>query len=183
MWEHPGPVDAPSLDIDQALGTIAARTPAPGGGSVAALVGAMAAALCTKVARLSADGGAAAQAEARRRALAALASEDAEAFAAAVAELHTRGGDIRLGRALGRAAEVPLQIAAACTDVAELASGLASSGKPELEPDARCAALLAAAAAEAAAVLVEANLGATPGDERVARAHELAATAAAAARA
>jgi formiminotetrahydrofolate cyclodeaminase len=176
-------VDAPqaALAIDDLLDAIGAREAAPAGGSTAALVGAMAAALCTKVARFAEDSGAVAQAEALRRRLAALAPEDATAFTSALSELETVRDDFQLGRALGRAADVPLRIAASCTDVAELASALAARSRPEFEPDARVAAVLAAGAARAASLLVEANLGAAPGDERVARARALADGAAAAA--
>jgi formiminotetrahydrofolate cyclodeaminase len=176
-------VDAsePPLSIDQLLDAIGAHQAAPAGGSTASLVGAMAAALCTKVARFAEDGGAVAQAEALRRRLAALAPEDASAFTSALDELREVKDDYELGRALGRAADVPLRIASACSDVAELAATLGRRGTAEFEPDARVAAVLAAAAARAASLLVEANLGAAPGDERVAQARALADGAAAAA--
>jgi formiminotetrahydrofolate cyclodeaminase len=179
MWNDPGFVDV--LRIDPLLDAFAAKEPAPGGGSAAALVGAMAAALCAKVARFSDDGGSLAQAEALRRRLTALAPEDAAAFVAALDKLRTRGDDFDLGRALMLAAAVPLRIAEACADVAELGAALAESGRADLQPDARAAAVLAAAAARSSALLVEANLGAAPGDERVARARLLADGAASAA--
>jgi formiminotetrahydrofolate cyclodeaminase len=179
MWDDSGFVDV--LRIEDLLDAIAAQEPAPGGGSVAALVGAMAAALCAKVARFSDAGGALAQAEALRRRLAALAPEDAEAFVAALDQLRERRDDFDLGRALAEAAAVPLRIAEACADVAELAAALAETGKADLQPDARAASVLAAAAARSAALLVEANLGAAPGDERIARARLLADDAATAA--
>jgi methenyltetrahydrofolate cyclohydrolase len=172
MWDDPGLVDV--LRIDELLDALAGRDPAPAGGSAAALVGAMAAALCAKVARISDDGGAVAQAEALRRRLTALASEDAAAFLAALTELRKRTDDYDLGRALALAADVPLRIAEACADTAELGAVLAERGKADLQPDARAASVLAAAAARSSALLVEANLGATPGDERVARARRLA---------
>jgi methenyltetrahydrofolate cyclohydrolase len=168
MWDDPGLVDV--LRIDALLDALAAQEPAPGGGSAAAVVGSMAAALCAKVARFSGDAGAAAQAEALRRRLTALAAEDAAAFVAALEQLHERRDDFDLGRALALAADVPLRIAEASADVAALGSALAERGKPDLQPDARAASVLAAAAARASALLVEANLGATPGDERVERA-------------
>lgn len=180
MWDDPGLVDVPR--IDDLLDAIASRQPAPAGGSTAAFVGAMAAALCAKVARISGDGGALAQAEALKRRLAALAPEDAAAFAAALEQLREHRGDFDLGRALAQAADIPLQIAEACADVADLAAALAESGKADLQPDARTAAVLAAAATRSAALLVEANLGATPADKRVGRARALAEGAAAAAR-
>ena len=179
MWNDPGFVDV--LRIDPLLDAFAAEELAPGGGSAAALVGAMAAALCEKVARFSDDGGSLAQAEALRRRLAALAPEDAEAFASALEQLRTRTDNFDLGRALMQAAAVPLRIAEACADVAELAAALAETGKAYLQPDARAASVLAAGAARSAALLVEANLGATPSDERVARARLLADDAAGAA--
>jgi methenyltetrahydrofolate cyclohydrolase len=175
LWNDPGPVDV--LRIDQLLDAIAAREPAPGGGSTAALVGAMAAALCAKVARFSEDPGAVAQADALRRRLEALAAEDAEAFVAALSELRTSSGDFDLGRALERAADVPLRIAEACGDVAALAVDLAERGKPALEADARAAAALAAGAARVGALLVEVNLGTAPDDDRVQQANRLAAAA------
>lgn len=172
MWNDPGLVDV--LRIDSLLEALAAETPAPGGGSAAALVGAMAAALCAKVARFSADGGAVAQAEALRRRLTALAAEDAAVFVAALEQLRERRDDFQLGRALALAADVPLRIAEAAADVASLGTALAERGRPDLQPDARAASVLAAAAARSCAFLVEANLGAAPGDERIERARSLA---------
>jgi formiminotetrahydrofolate cyclodeaminase len=179
MWDDPGLVDV--LRIDDLLDAIAAPEPAPGGGSAAALVGALAAALCAKVARLSDDGGSLAQAEALRRRLSSLAPEDAAAFAAALEQLRDRQDDFALGRALAEAADVPLRIAEACADVAELAAALARTGRADIQSDARAASVLAAAGARASQLLVEANLGAAPGDERVGRARQLAEGAAAAA--
>jgi formiminotetrahydrofolate cyclodeaminase len=179
MWDDPGLVDV--LRIDALLDALAAEEPAPGGGSAAALAGAMGAALCAKVARFSGDGGAIAQAEALRRRLTGLAADDAAAFLAALEQLRERRDDFDLGRALALAADVPLRIAEACADVADLAAALAEHGKADLQPDAQAAAVLAAAAARASALLVEANLGAVPGDERVGRARSLADGAAAAA--
>jgi formiminotetrahydrofolate cyclodeaminase len=172
MWDDPGLVDV--LRIDDLLDAIAAQAPAPGGGSTAALVGSMAAALCAKVARFSNDGGSLAQAEALRRRLTALAPEDAAAFVAALEQLRERSDDFDLGRALAQAADVPLRIAEACADVAVLGAALAESGNVDLQPDARTASVLAAAAARSSALLVEANLGAAPGDERVGRARLIA---------
>jgi formiminotetrahydrofolate cyclodeaminase len=179
MWDDPGLVDV--LRIDDLLDAIAAPQPAPGGGSTAALVGALAAALCAKVARLSDDGGSLAQAQALRRRLSALAPEDAAAFVAALEQLRERRDDFALGRALAEAADVPLRIAEACADVADLAAALAQSGRADVQADARAASVLAAAAARSTALLVEANLGAAPGDERVSRARLLADDAATAA--
>jgi methenyltetrahydrofolate cyclohydrolase len=180
MWDDPEPVDIPH--IDPLLDALASDQPAPGGGSAAALVGAMAAALCAKVARLSGDDGAVAQAAALCRRLTSLADEDARLFATALAELERRDDDFKLGRALEQAADAPLRIAEACLDVAVLASTLAEHGAAPVQPDARSAAALAAGAAQAAAVLVEVNLGVSDADERVQLAQRLSRQAADAAR-
>ena len=171
------------LDLDALLDAIGARTLAPASGSTAALVAAMAAALCTKVARFSEDDGAAAQAEALRRRLTALARQDAEAFDAALRTLDEPRDsdpdrrDWALGRSLAAAADVPLKIAEAAADVADLGAELARRGKPDLQPDAAGAAVLAEAAARVCALLVSVNLGATAADARVRRAEGLAAAA------
>jgi methenyltetrahydrofolate cyclohydrolase len=180
MWDDPGPVDIPR--IDPLLDALASGEPAPGGGSAAALVGAMAAALCAKVALLSSDGGSAAQGAALCRKLTALADEDARLYTTALSELGLRDDDFKLGRALEQAADAPLRIGEACADVATLASALAEHGASECQADARSAAALAAGAARAAAVLVEVNLGVSGNDERVELARRFSAQADAAAR-
>jgi formiminotetrahydrofolate cyclodeaminase len=180
MWDDPGPVDV--LRIDALLDALASEQPAPASGSAAALVGAIAAALCAKVASLSEDGGSAAQAAALGRRLTALADEDARLFTSALSELERRDDDFKLGRALEQAADAPLRIAEACADVAALASALAERGASERQADAKAAAALAAGAARAAAVLVGVNLGVSDGDERVHLAQRLSEQADAAAR-
>jgi formiminotetrahydrofolate cyclodeaminase len=179
MWNDSEPVDVPR--IDDLLDALAAREPAPGGGSAAALVGAIAAAICAKVAAFGEDGGATAQAAALCRRLTQLAEEDARVFANALSELDRRDDDFKLGRALDEAADAPLRIADACVDVAVLAAALASRGAPALQPDARAAGALAAGAARAAALLVEANLAVASDDDRVLRARKLSEEAASAA--
>ena len=180
MWDDPGPVDV--LRIEPLLDALASEQPAPGGGSAAALVGAMAAALCAKVAALSDDGGSTAQAAALCRRLTGLADEDARLYENALSELELRDDDFKLGRALEQAADAPLRIAEACTDVAVLAAALAERGASAHQADARSAAALAAGAARAAAVLVEVNLGVSGVDERVQLAQRLTQQADAAAR-
>lgn len=179
MWDDPESVDFPR--IDGLLDALAAQDPAPGGGSATAFVGAIAAAVCAKVAGLADDGGSVAQAAALCRRLTQLAEEDARVFANALGELDRRDDDFKLGRALDAAADAPLRIAEACLDVAVLASSLAETGMPELQPDARAAAALAAGAARASAVLVEANLAVADDDDRVRRVRKLVQEAASAA--
>ena len=158
----------------------ASDKPAPGGGSIAAVVVAMAAALVEKTAVLSRDwgdaSGAVAQARKLRTRAVPLAEEDAIAYGDVIAAMRSTRDkpvevrDHELGQALSLAAEVPLLIAETAADVAELAATAAERGNPNLRGDAATAAMLAAAAARSAANLVEINLGTTPDDERVERA-------------
>ena len=144
--------------------------PAPGGGSAAALVVAIAARLVGSVAQISAPswneaGGVQAQAEAIERRISPLVDLDARRYEEALHALGGRGStpgeerDALLGEALARAAEPPLQIAEAAADIAELATLAAEHGEPAIRADVVAAATLAEAAAAAAATLVEVNLG------------------------
>jgi formiminotetrahydrofolate cyclodeaminase len=171
---------------------VASETPAPGGGSVAAAVTTLAAALAAMAARFSREhwdgaAGGIAQAEALRVRAAPLAQQDAEAYEMVLTalrvprDLEPEVRDNLIGDALSRAAEVPLQIAATASDVAELGALVAEEGNPNLRGDAAAASVLAEAAARVAANLVEINLATTVDDERVARARSLAAAAATAA--
>lgn len=176
-----------ALDMRGALDALGAAGSSSAGGSAAALVGAIAAAVTVKVARLSNDPGLAAQAAALGTRLADLAPSDAEAFAAARAALaaSTGGGDERrdfnLGQVLDRASAIPLEIAEASSDVAALAGQLAETGEDNSRPDAAVAAMLAAAAAQAAVRLIEVNLAAGLDGARVTRARAAAQSAAQAA--
>jgi len=147
----------------------------------------MAASLVTMVARGSTaweDGrGIASQARALRSRLTALGEEDAAVFAEVLQTMRDQSGtreqrDFALGLALLRAAEVPLRIAEAAADVAELAAAAAAEGAPHLQPDATAAAALAEAATQAATHLVEINLAIVPGDRHSERAGLLTAAAA-----
>lgn len=159
------------------LHAVAGEERAPAGGSVAAIVVALAAALAAKAARLSGDawadaGGAVAQAEALRSRATVLAEADARAYEEAIEALRMPGPE--LGAALARAAEIPLEIAEAAADVAMLATFVAEHGVADLRGDAAAAAALAYGAARSAAYLVAINLGATSGDPRVVVARSLA---------
>ena len=143
----------------------------------------MGASLVTMVARGSSDWeegpGIASQSRALRSRLTALGEEDATAFAEVLVMMRDRTGtpeqrDFALGLALLRAAEVPLRIAEAAADVAELAAAAAAEGSPHLQPDATAAAALAEAATQAATHLVEINLAIVPGDRHSERAALLA---------
>lgn len=157
----------------------------PAGGSAAALATAMAAGLVRLVARVSRDWeeapGIAAQAAALGDRSLALADDDHRAYAAAVEQLRAPDRDAALGRALRRAAEVPLAIAETAADVAALAALAARDGADAVRGDAWAAAALAEAASVAAARLVGVNLATQPDDELSTRA-DLASRAATAAR-
>jgi formiminotetrahydrofolate cyclodeaminase len=174
--------------LDQPLGafldTLAGEGPAPAAGSASAIVVAMAAGLVAKVARASADywaeaGGVVGQAEAFRARVAPLAQADSDAYFDALTalrrreEMQERYRDQQLRAALDQAAEVPLKIVEAGSDLAALAALLAANGNPEVRADAAAAAVLAEGGARAAAKLVETNLGATDDDPRVRHAHTL----------
>lgn len=188
---HRGRNDADDLlgaRVEDLLDAVAADTHGPGGGSVAAIVVALAASLLAMTARLSRDtwteaGGAVAQAQLLRLRVAPLAAADAKAFRDAIRALggeyrsETGSRPLELGTVLARAAEVPLQITETAADVAALAALVAENASPDVQADAAVAAALAQAGARAGAHLVEVNLGALDDDERVAAARALVARA------
>jgi methenyltetrahydrofolate cyclohydrolase len=164
------------------LEDVASERPAPGGGSVAALAVALAAGLTAMAARLSVghwDGAAATaeQADALRGKVAPLAPADAGAYEEVLTALRLPKDlepvvrEAALNDALGRAADIPLEIARTGAEVAFLAADAAEHGNRNLRGDATAGAVLAAAATRAAATLVEINLAASPADERIQRAH------------
>jgi methenyltetrahydrofolate cyclohydrolase len=171
------------MPFEELLDTIAAETPAPGGGSVAAFVTEMAASLAAMAARFAHDwdgaAGAVAQAETLRHRAAPLAGEDAVAYENVLTamrmpeELESEVRNTLIGETLSRAADIPLLIAETANDVAELASEIAVAGNPNLRGDAAAASLLASAAARVAANLVVINLSTVEGEDRIERARAL----------
>jgi formiminotetrahydrofolate cyclodeaminase len=151
---------------------VAAATPAPGGGAVAAVTAALAAALTEMVAGLAvarASGEAIAGAEeivqsARRirSRLLALASEDESAFRAVIEARRTRD-ERALEVAWAGAARVPAELVRVCRDLAQLACRAARSGPPAALGDAVMAALLATAAAAGSHVNLRLNVQAAGG--------------------
>jgi methenyltetrahydrofolate cyclohydrolase len=158
------------------LAEIAAATPAPGGGSSAAVACALAAALVEMSAGPPHERAAALRAQALE-----LADADLESFAPVLDAQRLPADDEsrpeRLRAALSAASQTPLGIAEVGCEVAELAAELAHGGRPSLEGDAAAAALLAEAATRAAARLVELNLAGVPDDVRLRAASEYAARA------
>jgi methenyltetrahydrofolate cyclohydrolase len=171
------------------LEALEAPAPSPAGGTAAAAAAAMGASLVVMVAQGSPawpDGTAVAHAAAALRdRLLGLGAEDVAAFAAVLAAYRGSAGEATsdLAEALLHASRVPLAIAEAAADVAELAARAQADGKPAMRPDASAAALLAEASARAAAQLVGVNLDRLPQTDADEQAGLTAAAAAAATRA
>jgi formiminotetrahydrofolate cyclodeaminase len=150
------------------LDELGSAAPTPGGGAVAALSTATAAALVEMVGNLTIGRAAYAEHEPqvtavrdearslRHRALA-QADEDAAAFGALMAAYRLpRGTDDQNNTR--RAAAVPLDVAATAAAVINLAAQLPGRSNPNVLSDVGVAAVTAAAAIEAAAVNVDVNL-------------------------
>ena len=159
------------------LDRLASESPEPGGGSVAALVGALGAALVSMVAHLTLGKPKYADAQdemaemegraAKLRAeLEQLVTLDAQAYGAVAQAMKLPQEDEAqkaerkkvLQNALNGAAAVPLKIALTAVEVAKLAVPAAEKGNVYAVSDAGVAALLADAAAQAAALNVKINL-------------------------
>jgi glutamate formiminotransferase/formiminotetrahydrofolate cyclodeaminase len=158
------------------LDAVAADTPAPGGGSVAALAGALAAALAAMVGRLTLGKPKYAEVEAEmeplvaeaerlRQALTARIAEDTAAFEAVMAayRLPRRTDEEKAARkaaiqaALAQAAKVPLATARDAVAALELAHTAARAGNANAITDAGTAAWMARAAVAGAALNVRIN--------------------------
>ena len=159
------------------LEAVASSEPVPGGGSVAAYAGALAAALTTMVAGLtlgkkkyaaveSEIAVIAASAKALMEKLEGLVASDAAAYAAVSTaykmpkgnEAETDARKQAIATALLAAAEVPLETARACAGVADLAADVAAKGNTNAITDAGVAALLAEAGCKGAAFNVRINV-------------------------
>jgi methenyltetrahydrofolate cyclohydrolase len=163
--------------IQAYLDKLAGADPEPGGGSVAALAGALGAGLVTMVTALTLgkEKYAAAQddmeeiragAEKLRSDLAAFITADAEAYAKVAAAMKMpRDNDAQrkersrvMQASLKGAATVPLTIAEAAVEVARLSLPAAEKGNTNAVSDAGVAVILAEAAAQSAALNVKINL-------------------------
>jgi formiminotetrahydrofolate cyclodeaminase len=156
---------------------VAAATPAPGGGSVAAHAGALAAALAQMVAGLTVGKKkyAAVEGEMKEAALKAsglvttltgLVERDAQSYGAVMnayklpnePEEASKARTKAIDQALIGAAQVPLETARACAEVAELAAVVAEKGNTNAVSDGGVAALLAEAACKGAVYNVRINV-------------------------
>jgi glutamate formiminotransferase/formiminotetrahydrofolate cyclodeaminase len=160
------------------MDAVASSSPAPGGGTVSAVAGAMAGALAAMVGRLTVgrkkfvavDAEFRAlvdRAEALRVRLMRLGDEDAAAFNAvsaayALPKEPEPPRKAAIQRALIGAAKVPLETLRSARDVAALAARAAEAGNKNAVSDAGVAALLAGAAAQGAAYNVRINISGMP---------------------
>ncbi|MGH8518618.1 MAG: cyclodeaminase/cyclohydrolase family protein, partial [Panacagrimonas sp.] len=170
------------------IASVAAPTPAPGGGSVAAHAGALAAALAQMVAGLTVGKKKYAAVESEMKEIAlqaaslvnelsALIKRDAEAYSQVMASYKLPGESDAdaankkraVTAALLGAAEVPLETARACLRVMELAAAVAARGNTNAVSDAGVAALLADAACKGACYNVRINVAALEDKSKGAR--------------
>jgi methenyltetrahydrofolate cyclohydrolase len=165
------------LSVSTFLDELASAEPVPGGGSAAAVAGALAASLVSMVCQLTIGRRrfqdvtpmlleVLAQSEAARQRLAALAQEDTEVYSGVMAAYRMPGEsaeeqtvrDQAWQSALIQAALVPMEIAELCRQVVDLALPTSQTGNPWAVSDAGVAALLGEAALRAALLSVDINL-------------------------
>ncbi|HEU4334931.1 MAG TPA: glutamate formimidoyltransferase [Candidatus Eisenbacteria bacterium] len=171
--------------VPEFLDEVASSAPTPGGGSVAALAGSLAAALATMVARLTIGKkryaehdermrGVERDGESLRRELFELVAEDAKAYDGFVAAAkmsqrtpeETASREKALADAARNAAAVPLRTAETCVRALELAAAVAEVGNQNAVSDAGVAAWMARGGAEGAALNVAINLPSVPAGDR-----------------
>jgi formiminotetrahydrofolate cyclodeaminase len=162
--------------LKEFLDAVPARTPAPGGGAVAAVVASLAAGLTAMAARFAPEtweprAAVIGRAEELRARVEPLADADAEAYGAFMAEPTDENVE--------RIVTIPFELAESAAELAELAALVAAEGNSNVRGDASAGADLAAAAASVGARLVAIN--ARTDDERVQQSRALAARAASAA--
>jgi formiminotetrahydrofolate cyclodeaminase len=164
------------VEIDVYLDRLASDEPVPGGGSAAAIVASLGAALVAMVGRITARSSRFAEfastaeelvrrADVVRRGLQEARERDERAFTAVVqAQALPKGDDSQrsartaaLQHALAEAADAPLHCAALAGDVIELAHAVAAAGNTGLASDVGCAAEFGAAAVAACAYNVRVN--------------------------
>lgn len=165
------------MTIQAFLDELASNSPAPGGGSVAALCGSLSAGLVSMVSNLTigkekykADWAemeaVVKKSEALRAKFVDLMNEDTESFNLFMAALKMpKDTDAQkaerraaLGKASEKATEIPLTTLETCAEAIALTITAAKHGNPNTASDAGSAALLAEAAAKAASYNVRINL-------------------------
>jgi len=168
-----------NMNLEEFLAELASESPAPGGGSVAALAGALGAALSSMVCHLTIGKEAyqdvqtdikatLKESEQLRRQLTDLIDKDTEAFNEVMAavklpkETDAQKDQRRqaLQQAYKNATCVPLQTAGFCEKVLDIALRVAQKGNKHSITDAAAAALLTQAGVDTALLNVRINLGA-----------------------
>ncbi len=172
------PTPLASLSVAAFVDEVSSESPAPGGGSVAALSGSLGAALAAMVANLTVGkkgyeaswaelSSLAVEAQAVKTALAAAIDEDTAAFNGIMeagrmpkaSEAQRSNRDACLKKAYMRAAEVPLETAEASLRALALCGRVAALGNKASLSDAGVGALMSRAGIEGAVLNVRTNLG------------------------
>lgn len=165
--------------IQQFLDDLASKTPTPGGGSAAAIMGAMGAALVSMVCNLTLGKknyeavqedmqAALARAEELRAQLTDMIRADVAAFDAVMGayglpketDAEKQARSLAIQDALKAATDVPLECARACAEVVRLSRTVAASGNRNVISDAGVAVVAAYGALRSAALNVYVNAGA-----------------------
>ena len=158
-----------SLPLHELIADTAARTPAPGGGSVAAVVGVLGTSLARMALAFTVDKPQRAAEADRLKALAAELEQAGRQFGQLMAEdiaayrqyaAARKGADEQKQQALLRAVAVPMEIIVLAGAVAARLDEVKALVNPALLPDLRAAAVLAAAAARAASTSARVNIAA-----------------------
>lgn len=167
-----------SMRVKDFVDEVASESPAPGGGSVAALAGGLGAALAAMVGNLTVGkkgyeaswselSALAVKAQAIKARLVRAVDEDTAAFAAIMDAMKLPKGspeekanrETALQAAYRHASSVPLETAEACLEALGLATAAAEKGNANSVSDAGVGALMARAGAEGAALNVLINIG------------------------
>ncbi|HEY7170876.1 MAG TPA: glutamate formimidoyltransferase [Vicinamibacterales bacterium] len=179
------PAPLATMSVRALADEVSSSSPAPGGGSAAALIGALAAALAAMVANLSAGkrrehadalSAMAERAQAIKRTLVEAIDEDTNAFNGLMQAMRLPRGtageqgarDAAIQEATRRASLVPLETARASLEAIELAGQVGRLGIAEAASDLGVAAAAGRAAVEGAVLNVLTNLGTIDDDRFVA---------------
>lgn len=181
QFAKPGPLV--SMAVDRFVDEVSTDSPAPGGGSVAALAGSLGAALAAMVANLTVGkktyeavwqelSDLAERAQAVKTRLVEAVDEDTSAFNGVLAAMRLpkatpeeqAARDVAIEQAYQYAARVPLETARQCLDALRLSAEVVGKGNVSSASDAGVAALVARAGIEGSALNVLANLGSVKND-------------------
>ncbi len=157
-----------SMTCHDFMNELASNSPAPGGGSVSAMAGAMGAGLTAMVAALTCDKrkfegrydemwDVGKKAQDIKKALVNAVDDDTEAFNEVMAAARSKD-KARIQRANKKAVEVPLRVCKLCHEMMDLAEAVVKKGNPASVSDGGVGALMAASACHGAWMNVKINL-------------------------